>query len=412
MSSSVAILIALLAGTLLGVLAGLLIGAARAERSRSATSAADAERFRELSASILAESQQKLVDMNATRMRELTEATAREDIARANAVSAMVNPINERLTELGSTLTRIETSRSEDSGALKQRLESLGQITQSLQNETKILATAMKDNKARGTWGEMQLRRVVELAGLIEHCDFITQVTTEGDTGRLRPDLVVQLPQAKAIVIDSKVPLDAYLAAVNAPDEATRRAMLEKHVRDLGAHVNTLQRADYSAYVSGALDFVVMFVPGDSFLEAAFSANETWFEDSIGKGVFPASPGTLIALLRAISYGWRQEQLAENAAEIAGLGAELHTRLGTFAAHLAKAGRALTTATISYNDAIGSLERSVLPTTRKFERHGVKITKEITETPLIDVSARPISAPELLDVPTDPPLGEGSDPSL
>ena len=294
MSSSVAILIALLAGTLLGVLAGLLIGAARAERSRSATSAADAERFRELSASILAESQQKLVDMNATRMRELTEATAREDIARANAVSAMVNPINERLTELGSTLTRIETSRSEDSGALKQRLESLGQITQSLQNETKILATAMKDNKARGTWGEMQLRRVVELAGLIEHCDFITQVTTEGDTGRLRPDLVVQLPQAKAIVIDSKVPLDAYLAAVNAPDEATRRAMLEKHVRDLGAHVNTLQRADYSAYVSGALDFVVMFVPGDSFLEAAFSANETWFEDSIGKGSFqpPLAPSS------------------------------------------------------------------------------------------------------------------------
>ncbi|CAB4322358.1 unannotated protein [freshwater metagenome] len=411
MSSSVAILIALLAGALVGVLAGLLIGAARAERSRSATSAAEAERFRELSASILAESQQKLVDMNATRMRELTEATAREDSQREKTVRSLVEPIDTNLRQLSEKLVEIEQSRTKDSAELRTTITGLDQITKSLQAETHTLATAMKDNRARGSWGEMQLQRVVELAGMIEHCDFVTQTTVEGDDGRLRPDLVVKLPQSRSIVIDAKVPMSAYLDAVGADDPDRRSALMQQHTRDLLAHVNELQRRNYSTYVEGALDFVVMFVPGDTFLNAAFEAKPSWFDDAISRGVLPASPGALIALLRAISYGWQQDRLAQNAEEIAAIGAEMHQRLVTFADKLVKVGAGLTTATKNYNEAIGSLESRVLVSARRFREKGVQVPTEIEPLQPLDLTTRLFSAPELLDVPTDPPLGEGSDPS-
>lgn len=403
MSTTFVILLALVGGVLLGLLAGLLLGAARAERSRSASSAAEAERFRELSAAILAESQQRLVDMNATRMRELSESTAREDDQRERTVRSLVEPIDTNLRQLSEKLVEIEQSRTRDSAELRTTITGLDQITRSLQTETHTLATAMKDTRARGSWGEMQLQRVVELAGMIEHCDFITQTTVDGDDGRLRPDLVVKLPQARSIVIDAKVPMSAYLDAVGSDDPERRAALLQQHTRDLLAHVTELQRRNYSTYVDGALDFVVMFVPGDTFLNAAFEARPSWFDDAISRGVLPASPGALVALLRAISYGWQQDRLAQNAEEIAAIGAEMHQRLITFAEKLVKVGSGLTTATKHYNEAIGSLESRVLVSARRFREKGVQVPTEIEPMQPLELTTRLFSAPELQDAAGGPP---------
>ena len=410
MSTTIAIPIALLAGATLGLLAGLLLGAARAQRSLAARSATDAERFRELSAAILAESQQRLVDMNATRMRELTEATARDDAQREKTVRSLVEPIDMNLRQLSEKLVEIERSRTNDSAELRTTIGGLDQITRSLQAETHTLASAMKDTRARGSWGEMQLQRVVELAGMIEHCDFVTQTTVEGDDGRLRPDLVVKLPQSRSIVIDAKVPMSAYLDAVGSDDPGQRAALLQQHTRDLLAHVTELQRRNYSTYVEGALDFVVMFVPGDTFLNAAFEAKPSWFDDAISRGVLPASPGALVALLRAISYGWQQDRLAQNAEEIAAIGAEMHQRLIVFAEKLVKVGTGLTSATRHYNEAVGSLESRVLVSARRLREKGVQAPSEIESIQPLDLTTRLFSAPELQNVADQDAPSDGSEP--
>lgn len=403
MDTPVALLIGLIGGALVGLLVGALIGSARARRSEASDSAATVERFRELSAAILAESQQRLVDMNATRMRELSEATDRADTQRERTVRSLVEPIDANLQRLSDKLAEIERSRTNDSAELRTSISGLDQITKALQSETHTLATAMKDTRARGSWGEMQLQRVVELAGMIEHCDFVTQTTVEGDDGRLRPDLVVRLPQARSIVIDAKVPMSAYLDAVGTDDPDQRAAMLQQHTRDLLAHVNELQRRNYSTYVEGALDFVVMFVPGDTFLNAAFEARPSWFDDAISRGVLPTSPGALVALLRAISYGWQQDRLAQNAEEIAAIGAEMHQRLVTFAEKLVRVGAGLTTATRNYNEAIGSLESRVLVSARKLREKGVQVPAELETLQPLELTTRLFSTPELRGDPDGTP---------
>ena len=274
--------------------------------------------------------------------------------------------------------------------------------TETLHSETKVLATAMKDTRASGSWGELQLRRVIELAGLVEHCDFVTQATVVGDDGVLRPDVVVRLPQAKAVVVDAKVPMQSYLQAVEADDPETERRLLQAHGRAVLAHVEALRSRDYSRYVEGSIDFVVMFVPGDAFLSAAFEARPTLFDDAIGRGVFLATPGTLIALLRAVAFGWRQERLAESSAEVARLGRELHQRVGTFAEHLARVGGAIDRAARSYNEAVGSLESRVLVTTRKLAEHGAAPAAPVAPPATVDTAVRPLTAVELASGRTAP----------
>jgi DNA recombination protein RmuC len=388
--------------TLLGVVVGLVVGIGIGALGMGVLRRHQAQEFRSLSSQALAASNEQFLQLATTRFGSLEDASEREARARERAVEGLVRPIDERLGNLQEALVALDRQRAVETSQLREMIGQLRTTTETLHSETKVLATAMKDTRARGSWGELQLRRVVELAGLVEHCDFVTQTTVTGDDGLLRPDVVVRLPQAKAVVVDAKVPMQAYLQAVEAHDPDTERRFLEAHGRAVVAHVEALRSRDYSRYVEGSIDFVVMFVPGDAFLSAAFEARPTLFDDAIGRGVFLATPGTLIALLRAVAFGWRQERLAESSAEVARLGRELHQRVGIFAEHLAKVGGAIDRAARSYNEAVGSLESRVLVTTRKLADHGVAPPSPLSPPATVDTAVRPLTAAELAGSRPDP----------
>ena len=247
----------------------------------------------------------------------------------------------------------------------------------------------------------MQLRRVVEMAGMVEHCDFEQQVTTDGADGRQRPDMVVTLPGARHVVVDAKVPLQAFLDANDATDEADRRAQLLAHARQLRAHVDSLSKKAYWEQFDDSPEFVVAFVPGDALLAAALEHDSSLLEHAVSHHVLLATPTTLIALLRTVAHGWQQEALAENAREVQDMGRELYKRLATFGEHMARTGRSLSGAVESYNKAVGSLERNVFPQARRFHELGVVggADKEMPELDHIDATARGLEAPEFAGSP-------------
>lgn len=376
--------------TLIGVVVGVVLGAA----SMAAARRRQTNEFRALAAEALGANNEQFLHLATTRFDTLEDASHREAVAREQAVEGLVRPIDHRLDQLQEALLTLDRRRAVEASELREMLTHLRSTTESLHGETKILATAMNDTRARGSWGELQLRRVIELAGLVEHCDFVTQLTINGDDGHLRPDAVVRLPGGRSVVIDAKVPMQAYLQAVETDDPVTERGFLEAHGRAVAGHVEALRRRDYAHHVHGSIDIVVLFVPGDAFLSAAYAARPTLFDDAVGRGVFLATPGTLIALLRAVEFGWRQERLAESSAQIVRLGEELHQRVGVFAEHLSKVGGALDRASRSYNEAVGSLENRVLVTTRRLADHGVGSTG-VTGIPTVDTSIRPLTAAEL-----------------
>ena len=379
---------------LLGLGIGALIGVRFRSRS-SDTAPLDVDRTRDIANATLATTMRELIDVN-TRLQAEASARAAADAAQQQqSVHDLVAPVGEQLARLDQKLNQLENKRVEDSGRLSTSVESLASLASSLQRETAELASAMKNTKVRGNWGELQLQRVIELAGMTEHVMYEQQTHVAGENDSARPDMIVRLPDAKKIVIDAKAPMSAYLNAINASSDIEREQLLTKHAADVMAHVNALARKNYASRVDGSLDFIVMFVPGDTFLTAAFDANPEFLEQAISKNVFPASPGTLIALLRAIAYGWRQEQLAENAAQVVALGKELYERVGVFAGHLQKVGANLAKATESYNSAVASLETRVMPSARRFESLAVAADQALPGVNPIDVTTRQVSLPEL-----------------
>jgi DNA recombination protein RmuC len=306
---------------------------------------------------------------------------------------AKLAPIKETLTKFELQARQLEEKRAREVSAIGERLREVAQGQEKLRTETGSLVTALRTPHVRGRWGEMQLKRVVELAGMLEYCDFRTQESTRDDEGGLlRPDLVVKLPGGKTIVVDSKVPLDAYFDAVNAEDVELKRVHLARHAAQLRDHIAKLGQKRYWRQFESSPEFVVMFVD-EGLYRAALDQDGSLLEAGAESGVIVASPATLIGLLRSVSYGWQQERVAESAQAISALGRDLYERLGVFAGHFAKAGRGLDTAVGAYNQAVKSFEHRLLVTARKFPEHGV------TNDELPDVSQIERTPQELTALP-------------
>jgi DNA recombination protein RmuC len=329
------------------------------------------------------------------------EVALRNLTEREKAVETLLNPVREALQKTHEQIARIEKERAESFGALRSSIESvaLGQV--SLQKETRNLVTALRRPEVRGQWGEMTLRRLAELAGMVDRCDFFEQVTVQGEDGGLRPDMIVNMPDGRQIVVDVKTPLDAYLTAAEAQTDEARAVALQRHAVAVQERVRQLSQKAYWSQFEHSPDFVVLFIPGDQFLSAAVAEVPSLLEDAIRQHVIIATPTSFIALLKAVAYGWRQNALAENALHIQELGEDLYKRLATFAGHIGKVGRTLGQSVEAYNAAVGSLERQVLPGARKFTELGLRPAKEIEDLTPIDKLARSVA--------TDAPA-EGAEP--
>jgi DNA recombination protein RmuC len=320
------------------------------------------------------------------------QSQARGDLeARQKAVAEMVAPVRDSLNKVDAQIQQLEVARSDAYGELRAQVQSLITTQKELQSETGNLVRALRTPNVRGRWGEIQLRRVVEIAGMLSYCDFTEQESVTTESGRLRPDLVVKLPGGKHVVVDAKTPLQAFLDAFETTDEDARRNCLANHARQVRDHMNTLSGKKYWEQFEATPEFVVMFLPGETFFSAALEQDSGLIEHGVLNRVIPASPTTLIALLKAINYGWNQEKLARNAQQISALGKELHDRLRLLAGHITSVGTGLDRAVESYNKAVGSLESRVLVSARKFAELGASVADDIPELAPIETTARALS---------------------
>jgi DNA recombination protein RmuC len=306
------------------------------------------------------------------------------------AVENMVRPIREALEKTEQQVRLMEQERKEAYGALHKHLETMAQTQLLLQGETRNLVQALRRPEVRGQWGEMTLKRLAELAGMVEHCDFTTQDTVSGEDGKLRPDMVVRMPDGREIVVDVKTPLDAYLSAVEATDDATRTKHLEHHARKVRERVRELATKAYWNQFKNAPDFVVLFIPGDQFLSAALDLDRELLEDALKQKVILATPTSFVALLRAVAYGWRQEALAANADRIREVGEDLYQRLAVFTEHLSRLGGSLEGSVSAFNKAVGSFDSKVLPGARKFVEMGVSPKKALEPPTLLEIAPRAV----------------------
>ena len=397
-------LLALGAGWLLGRRRAhaleLELAKARAESGTAAELAAERERaldlalarlrsgFDAMAGEALRGNSETFLQLARQTLGQQQEVANRSFAEREKAVETLLAPVREALERTHQQIARIEKERAESFGALRSSIEGVALGQQALQRETRNLVTALRRPEVRGQWGELTLRRLAELAGMVEHCDFAEQVTVQGEDGTLRPDMLVHMPDGRQLVVDVKTPLDAYLSAVESTTDEDRAVALRRHAQAVVERVRQLSAKSYWAQFEQSPEFVVLFIPGDQFLGAALAEVPTLLEDAIRQDVIIATPTSFVALLKAVAYGWRQNALAENAAHIQELALELYKRLATFGDHLGRVGKALGQGVDAYNSAVGSLERQVLPGARKFTELGLRPGKEIADLPPVDRLAR------------------------
>ena len=357
------------------------------------------DRFAKLASGVLETNSQKFLGLVSERF-EKHKADADQSLAkRQEAIQNLVKPLDEKLGKFDTRIQEIEKHRQEAYGAIQMQVKTLHESQQMLGQETRKLVQALRRPKSRGRWGEVQLRQVFEMAGMAEHVDFELEKHMDTDDGARRPDAVVHIPGGRSIVVDAKTPLEAYLDAIETENPDEQAAHLERHAKHIRTHVRQLAGKDYQKNLTEAPDFVVMFIPSESFVAAAAEADPGLIEYAFENKVLIASPTTLMALVKAIAYGWQQEKMAKNVIEVQKLATEIYERLVTFGGHLEKVGRGLGQSVSAYNSAVASLEGRVLPSARKFEALGVvSEQKDITAPPSLETDPRQLAAPEFLDV--------------
>ncbi|HKJ07623.1 MAG TPA: DNA recombination protein RmuC [Gammaproteobacteria bacterium] len=416
-----ALLLAALAGALLSYLRSLrIIGPLRGENARL-TAELDAERrarreqsaaheqarsqltdtFSALASDALKHNSSEFLKLAQENLKGFQQQAQNELAQREKAVETLVKPIREVMEKTEVQIRRMEKERQEAYGSLSKHLETMAEAHRLLQGETRNLVQALRRPEVRGQWGEMTLKRLAELAGMVEHCDFVEQPHVRTEDGAIRPDMVVSLPDGRDIVVDAKTPLDAYLSAVEAGDDETRAAALQRHARKVRERVRELAAKSYWQQFANAPDFVVLFIPGDQFLSAALDLDRSLLEDALASKVILATPTSFVALLRAVAYGWRQEQLAENAEKIRSVGEEMYGRLVTFAEHLTRLGKSLDSSVGHFNKAVGSFDTRILPGARKFSEMGISANKEVPELDQVERAPRRVETTDTGPAPAE-----------